>query len=206
MRLDLSSCGGLGDASLQALLPEPSTAGTSGSSSGFYLKDLRVAHSSRLTAAAVQQLAAATPLGRPLLHRLRLLDVSHVQSLGRVSSGRSIRGSGTSGGGSSSTAAVAEEASPAAQALAALLEAAGGSLHTAILDGCYAGRGLLPLLARSCPAVRQLSLVGCSGVGDADLAALTALTGLRDLAVGGASLAWHEHRALAGRLEGTLPV
>lgn len=122
---------------------------------------------------------------RPLLHRLRHLDVSHVQSLSKGSVGPG------------STAASAGD-SPAAQALSALFHAAGGSLRTAVLDGCYMGAGLLPLLVSCCPAVERLSLVGCSGLADADLAALAGLRSLKDLSVGGASLAWHENRALSG--------
>lgn len=85
------------------------------------------------------------------------------------------------------------------QALAALLQAAGTSLRQLNLDGCFAGGGLLPRLVHSCPAVEAVSLIGCTGLGDADLAALAELPQLRDLAVGGATLAWHEHHALTGR-------
>lgn len=182
--LDLSGCGGLTDASLEALRPGPT------SSDQYCLQELSLGGSGKVSAGGLLRLAqAATENGQPLLLRLRHLDVSHVQSLSRGS---------TPGGASSSSTPAGIEDSPAAQALAALLRAAGSSLRTAVLDGCYMGAGLLPLLVTSCPGMEQLSLVGCSGLGNAGLAALTGLRGLRDLAVGGSSLAWHENRALSG--------
>ena len=182
-RLDLSSTGGLIDGVLTALQPQQQP----GSQAGLpLLGELRLAHANRLTPAALRGLADSG-----LLNRLQVLDVSHVQCLGR--------GDSKSGGGSGSgNSGAPSEGSPAAQALPALLQAAGGSLRAAVLDGCWAGGGLLPLLARCCPGLERLSLVGCSGIGDGDLRALRALRSLADLAVGGASLAWHEHHALTG--------
>lgn len=181
-RLDLSSAGGLIDGVLAALESCRLPGGQVGSP---LLQELRLAHASRLTPTALGSLA-----GSGLLSRLREVDVAHVQCLGRSSSSAINSGSGSSSAPS--------EGSPAAQALPAMFQAAGGSLRTAVLDGCWAGGGLLPLLARCCPGVERLSLVGCSGIGDADLQALSSLRGLSDLSVGGASLAWHEHRALTG--------
>ncbi len=179
--VDLSGCGGLSDASLQALWPGPTTSGN------YCLHQLQLSGSGRVSASALLQLAQVSANNdQLLLSRLQHLDVSHVQSLSR----------GTSGPGS---AAAGPGDSPAAQALSALFEAAGGSLHTAVLDGCFMGAGLLPLLVGCCPGVERLSLVGCSGLANADLAALTGLRCLKDLAVGGSSLAWHENRALSGR-------
>ncbi|KAI7836132.1 hypothetical protein COHA_009962 [Chlorella ohadii] len=178
--VDLSGCGGLSDASLQALWPGPTT------SDNYCLHQLQLSGSGRVPASALLQLAQVSANNdQLLLSRLQHLDVSHVQSLSR----------GTSGPGS---AAAGPGDSPAAQALSALFEAAGGSLHTAVLDGCFMGAGLLPLLVGCCPGVERLSLVGCSGLANADLAALTGLRCLKDLAVGGSSLAWHENRALSG--------
>lgn len=180
--LDLSGCGGLGDGALQQLAREVRLAG---------LRELRLAGSSRLSAAALAQLGSALlAADAPLLQGLELLDTSHVQSLGRG-------GAGPHGGAPAADGG--DAGSPATQALLALLQAAGGSLRRAVLDGCYLGGGLLPRLVGWCSGLQGLSLVGCSGVGDADLAALTALSTLRDLAVGGSSLAWHEHRALTGK-------
>lgn len=185
--LDLSSCGGLSDASLEAL----QTPGVQQDSSrDNWLEELRIGGSSALSAPKLLWLARATTGdGRPLLHHLRHLDVSHVQSLSRGAGSRASAGPGAAASGGDS---------PAAQALAALLEAAGSSLRTAVLDGCFLGGGLLLRLPTCCPGLERLSLVGCSGLGDADLAALAGLQGLRDFAVGGSSLAWHEHRALTG--------
>ncbi|KAL4435250.1 hypothetical protein ABPG77_001932 [Micractinium sp. CCAP 211/92] len=202
LRLDLSGCGGLSDSALLEMLE------AGGPAHG--VEELRLGSSSWLTTAVLQRLAAATrvastPAGavavgasggakhgstldgsgrsKPLLQGLRVLDLSHLQCLGSKTS----------------TAAAAA----AAATLAALLAAAGSSLRTLLLDGCFAGGAadgsrLLPLLARCCPGLEALSLVGCTGMGDDDLAALSTLRGLRDLAVGGASLAWLENRALTG--------
>ncbi|KAL4436631.1 hypothetical protein ABPG75_003770 [Micractinium tetrahymenae] len=205
LRLDLSGCGGLGDRALSELLH------TDGPAGGF--RELRLGSSGRLTTAALQQLAAATVVvrngggsesgdsssssssgeggsvgngsraSRPLLRGLEALDLSHLHCLGSKASSAA--------------------AASAAATLAALLQAAGSSLRRLVLDGCFAGGTpdggrMLPLLPRCCPGLEALSLVGCTGVGNDDLAALNALPALRDLAVGGASLAWHEHRALTG--------
>ncbi|PRW33789.1 F-box LRR-repeat 2 isoform X1 [Chlorella sorokiniana] len=181
--VDLSGCGGLNDSSLRALWPVPATSGR------YCIEQLQLGGSGKVSASALQQLAPVASLQMsdilPLLHRLQHLDVSHVQSLSK-------------GGAGPSSAAASAGDSPAAEALSALFRTAGGSLRTAILDGCFMGASLLPLLVGFCPGVERLSLVGCSGLADADLATLTGLRSLSDLAVGGSSLAWHEHRSLSG--------
>lgn len=197
LRLDLSGCGGLSDHALLQLLQD------GGPARG--VKELRLGSSSRLTTAALQELASATAITattttttssgsddgqeegsrvrRPLLRGLEVLDLSHLQCLGS-------KASPTAGANAAAT-------------LATLLRAAGTSLRRLVLDGCFVGGAadgsrLLPLLPRCCPGLEALSLVGCTGAVDEDLAVLGTLRTLRDLAVGGASLAWHEHRALAG--------
>ena len=195
--LDLASCGGLSDAALRELVQ--AAAQRRGGGGGVCIRDLRLAGSGRYTPAALLELAEAAVCGssggnggsKLLLQGLEALDVSHVLCLG------SKGGIGSTSGGDGSRAAAAA----AQRALAALLTAAGASLRRLVLDGCCLAGGLLPLLAQRCPALERLSLVGVTGVGDADLAALSTLRALRDLVVGGASLAWHE-RALTGKPAG----
>lgn len=177
--LDLTCCGGLGDFALLALHPSPEP-------HGCCLHSLCVGGSGKLSGATLQQLAAAGSGGLSLLKGLQHLDCSHVVALSKQAHARPDAGAGSS---------------PEASALAAMLTAAGSSLRSAVLDGCWVGTGLLPMLANCCPGIERLSLVGCSGLADADLAALSTLRGLSDLSMGGANLAWHEHHALKGARE-----
>jgi hypothetical protein len=192
LQLDLSGCGGVSDSSLLCLvdpasqLPLPEQEGDrsyrySDSGSSVAIQELRLSGSPALTAEGLLHVALSLghPGGSPPLTALGHLDVSHVRCL-------------------RSKTAASDAARLAAQALAALCEAGGPSLRVLSLDGCFAGYGLLPLLARCCTGLETLSVVGCTGIRDADLQALTTLHTLRDLAVGGANLSWHEHHALAG--------
>lgn len=173
------------------------------------LVELRLGGCSGLSLAGLVGLA-------PALHRVRVLDLDHLEALRRPpprlrsASGGQVPGAALDPtsccpSSSSSSCGTSAAAPPpcAAQLLFAALAAAGGApdlaelrLEGAALDDSAAAT----LAGTQGPALRTLSIVGVRGLGDAGMRTLAAsCPGLETLAVGGAGggSTWTERGALA---------
>eukprot|EP00775_Hariotina_reticulata_P005872 gene5872-6113_t len=75
----------------------------------------------------------------------------------------------------------------------------GGCMLSLTLDGCYVDCLAAAAVARGCPRLQQLSVVGCKGLCDVGLQALVQCSShMVALAVGGAAGNWAEGIALSG--------